>query len=144
MQGAIQRRVNQWRRNRSDYKLFQHLSEVHELTSKQKDILVSIANRHKLVRISEIFVRPSLFALSPNLKKYSNEELMELCKLLIGPSLDQTEAVRTNIAQSFSPVTHSPPKEILAQLDSPSSPIESESKAFPGGFESDVEAYEDF
>ena len=54
------RRLRNWQSQRADEKLFRQLARVHELGPEDMEQLVAIADHYRLVRLSEVFVRPSL------------------------------------------------------------------------------------
>ncbi len=71
-----------WRRRRSDEKLFRQLCDAHQLRAEQRRLLGALADRYRLVRISEIFVRPSLFTASPDRGSWSDQKVSELRDIL--------------------------------------------------------------
>ncbi|MEM7164327.1 MAG: hypothetical protein AAF581_02630 [Planctomycetota bacterium] len=89
---ALGKRLRQWRRTRADERLFHHLSELFELEARDEDVLISLADEHRLVRISEIFVRPSLWQSSPDPRNYSDAEIGKLHTRVFGSNAANTEA----------------------------------------------------
>lgn len=63
--GTLGKRFRTWQKQRADGRLFQHLCQLRELDKSDVDLLTALAERHGLVRLSEVFVRPSLFAGKP-------------------------------------------------------------------------------
>ena len=59
-ENPLVRRLRDWQSHRADEKLFRHLARTHELDSDEIEQLVAIADHFRLVRLSEIFLRPSL------------------------------------------------------------------------------------
>lgn len=73
--GPLERRLRNWRQARADERLFRHLGAIHDLDRRQLELLIALADHHRLVRISEIFVRPSLLGTNPDPEEWSDAEL---------------------------------------------------------------------
>lgn len=65
-------------KSRADEKLFRHLVEAHGLDGDGAELLTALADEHELVRISEIFLRPSLVDASPDAKRWSADDVARL------------------------------------------------------------------
>ena len=77
-QTPIGRRFERWQKGRADERLFRHLAEVHGLEKDDVELLVSLADHHQLVRIAEIFLRPSLFSLNPDAERWPARNLVRI------------------------------------------------------------------
>ncbi|MGE3166108.1 MAG: hypothetical protein AB7O52_14470 [Planctomycetota bacterium] len=85
--GPITRRIQAWQRQRADSRLFRHLAHALELDLDDQELLVAIADQHQLVRTSEVFLRPTLFAQSPLPDRWSDARLAALRQRLFDPHL---------------------------------------------------------
>jgi len=61
-----------------DQQIFDHLVSLHSLDTDAVEILVATAEKHRLNRIAEIFVRPSLLASSPDPARWNDGEARRL------------------------------------------------------------------
>ncbi len=77
-QTPIGKRFERWQRSRADERLFRHLAEVHGLDDDDIELLASIADHQRLVRISEIFLRPSLFSVNPDAERWPARDLVRI------------------------------------------------------------------
>ena len=75
-------------KSRADERLFRHLGKAHHLSNRELELLTALADEHELVRLSEIFVRPSLIDTSPDDKRWTLDQVATLHhKLTVaGPS----------------------------------------------------------
>ena len=74
----MERRLTRWRRGRADQRLYRHLGQTHRLGSEELELLTALADHHRLVRLSEIFVRPGLFNGSPDPSRWGPREVRAL------------------------------------------------------------------
>ena len=72
------KRLRSWRRARADQRLFRHLAAVHRLDPADMELLAAVADQHQLVRLAEIFVRPSLLATNPDPQRWADAQLATL------------------------------------------------------------------
>lgn len=80
--GPITRRLLAWQRQRSDLRLFRHLARHLDVDADEQQLLVAIADRHGLVRVSEIFLRPSLVTHSPEPTRWTHARVGDLRRRL--------------------------------------------------------------
>jgi len=99
----FERTMKTWRRRRADYRLFRELCDAHQLASRQRHLLTALADRYRLVRLSEIFVRPSLYITSPDRGTWSNAEIRDLKSLLFAPAGTAPETIGTKIDPPTTP-----------------------------------------
>ena len=78
MDSRFSKRLTKWRRARADERLFRHLAAVHRLDPRDLELLTALADQHHLVRVAEIFVRPSLFEENPDPRRWSDSQLEEI------------------------------------------------------------------
>ncbi|MCA8962152.1 MAG: hypothetical protein KDC38_16615 [Planctomycetes bacterium] len=110
---AIERALVDWRRRRADERLFQRLADANDLSADDRKLLFALADRHRLVRRSEIFVRPSLFATSPDRATWPTRKLSELAQRLFGP--DDVRNIGGSETKVLSP--RGAPLESIASAD---------------------------
>ena len=77
-QTPIGKRFDRWQKGRADDRLFRHLAEVHGLEKDDMGLLVSLADHHRLVRVAEIFLRPSLFSVNPDEQRWPARDLVRI------------------------------------------------------------------
>lgn len=101
--GVFSKKMRQWRRMRTDERLFKHLSELFQLEARDEDVLIAIADHHKLVRISEVFVRPQLWAQTPALKDLDEAEMADLHRRVFGEQPGPATTAATTSESSDAP-----------------------------------------
>lgn len=67
-----------WNRDRNDRRLFRFLADLHHLSPRERKLLLAIGSAGRVLRTSEVFVRPSLFARSPEPKTWPHFEVAQL------------------------------------------------------------------
>lgn len=80
MNHPIARRFKEWRKSRADERLFGHLCQVFRLEREEAQMLIELADAHELVRLSEIFVRPGLFATDRRPPQLAAENVARLAR----------------------------------------------------------------
>ena len=78
MGNTMDNRLNKWRLARADLRLFRHLSRVHRLALEEVELLIALADQHRLVRVSEIFLRPGLFSGTPDGQRWKSSQVRQL------------------------------------------------------------------
>ena len=100
--GPFGRRVRRWRKNRADERLFRHLASVFELESREEEILIAVADVNQTVRLSEVFVRPSLLQKNPEPGEFDDREVVQLRNRIFGGS-PQDEAPVSSAPEAGEP-----------------------------------------
>ena len=81
---AFEKQIRDWKRHRADQRLFRHLASIHQIEAEQLKLLNAIAEEARLVRVSEVFVRPDLFDRNPDRSQFTDRQLARLRKQVIG------------------------------------------------------------
>ncbi|MGA1202112.1 MAG: hypothetical protein ACO4BJ_03925 [Planctomycetota bacterium] len=87
--GARRRRERE--RSRLDDALFRHLGDIHELSSEERALLGAIASERGFPRRSDIFVRPSVIAESPDHDRWPVSQVRRVARLLSTGESGRTE-----------------------------------------------------
>ncbi|MFN0059127.1 MAG: hypothetical protein ACKVX7_11765 [Planctomycetota bacterium] len=102
---SIDRMVRTWRNHRADRALFDRLCVAHGLDAEDRELLIDLADHHGLVRMSQVFMRPSLFRGNVGTGRESTERLTKLReRLFVEPAQSAPSAADFMIADSaFTP-----------------------------------------
>ena len=111
-ENALAKRVRQWRRTRADERLFKHLAELFKLERRDEDVLIGLADEHKLVRISEVFVRPSLWKKSPDPRSYPDKEMTALRQRVFGGQAQPSSGAAAHPSDETTPRPPSTPSAL--------------------------------
>lgn len=76
--------LRRWQRERDDRRLFRYLCDLHRLAPRERKLLTALGEQGRVLRESEIFVRPALFARSPEPKTWPHHEVAQLHAKLFG------------------------------------------------------------
>lgn len=76
--------LRRWQRERDDRRLFRYLCDLHRLAPRERKLLLALGEQGRVLRDSEIFVRPALFARSPEPKTWPHHEVAQLHAKLFG------------------------------------------------------------
>ena len=100
VEGPLEKRLQKWRKVRADVRLFRHLSRIHDLTTEDMEILTALADHHRLVRLSEIFVRPGLFEDSPDPQRWDFACVQELRRRLTEGTEEAETSEESTVSES--------------------------------------------